>query len=346
MSDSAPGAGAAGASAAPASRLRLCVVGAGAIGTALAGRLHAAGHGVAVLARGARRAFIAAHGLSLTDSALDLSFRPDLADSGDLSDYDLVIVAVKTGALPSLLPQLAAAMRPDALLMPAINGLPWWYFLGDTGPFANRPLEAVDPGGAMLQLFVPERLIGCVVYSRVTMLASGHVIVSGRQELQLGVVGGEPPLHGIAAHFAAAGIAATIEPDIRRAVWRKLIRNAATNVVSALTGATLEQLGHDEEAIRLVTEIALEVGGLAARLRRSIDPELEQLIDVLKSAGPFATSMLQDVRQGREPELGAIAEAPLELAALVGHPMPTLRAAAALLRLRIRVGGPERASFS
>ena len=111
-------------------------------------------------------------------------------------------------------------------------------------------------------------------------------------------------------------------------MWRKLIRNAATNVVSALTGATLEQLGHDEEAVRLVTEIALEVGGLAARLRRSIDPELEQLIDVLKYAGPFATSMLQDVRHGREPELAAIAEAPLELAAMVGHPMPTLRAAA------------------
>ena len=128
---------------------------------------------------------------SLTDSALDLSFRPDLADLTNLSNYDLVIVAVKTGALPSLLPQLAAAMRPDALLMPAINGLPWWYFLSDSGPLAGRPLHAVDPGGALLPLFAPERLIGCVVYSRVTMLASGHVIVSGRQELQLGVVGGE-----------------------------------------------------------------------------------------------------------------------------------------------------------
>jgi len=320
---------------APASRLNLCVVGAGAIGTALAGRLHAAGHAVSVLARGARRDSIARHGLSLTDGDLDLTFRPALANVAELSAYDLVIVAVKTGALPTLLPQLAAAMRSDALLMPAINGLPWWYFLGEPGPLADRPLRAVDPDGALLPLFAPERLIGCVVYSRVTLLGSGHVIVSGRQELQLGVVGGAPPLAEIAARFSAAGIAATIEPDIRRAVWRKLIRNAATNVVSALTDATLEQIGHDDDATGVVADIALEVAGLAARLQRAVDPELSQLLGVLRSAGPFATSMLQDIRHGRAPELGAIAEAPLELADLVGHPMPTLRTVAALLKLGV-----------
>jgi 2-dehydropantoate 2-reductase len=322
---------------APAPRLKLCVVGAGAIGTALAGRLHAAGHAVSVLARGPRRDSIARHGLTLTDGDLDLGFRPALADVADLSAYDLVILAVKTGALPALLPQLASAMRPDALLMPAINGLPWWYFLGEPGPLADRPLRAVDPDGALLPLFAPGRLIGCVVYSRVTMLGSGHVIVSGRQELQLGVVGGTPPLAEIAVRFSDAGIAATIEPDIRRAVWRKLIRNAATNVVSALTAATLEQIGHDDHATRVVTDIAVEVSGLAARLHRAVDPELTQLLDVLRNAGPFATSMLQDVRHGREPELGAIAEAPLELAELVGHPMPTLRTATALLKLGVGV---------
>ncbi|MGP9810320.1 ketopantoate reductase family protein [Rhodopseudomonas sp. NSM] len=322
---------------APVRRLNVCVVGAGAIGTALAGRLHAAGNDVAVLARGARRDFIASHGLSLTDDRLDLSFRPALAELGELAGHDLVIVAVKAGALPALLPQLAAAMRPDALLMPAINGLPWWYGLGEDGPLADRPIDAVDPGGALLPLFAPQRLIGCVVYSRVTMLGSGHVIVSGRQDLQIGAVGGAPPLAQIAARFTAAGIAVSVEPDIRRAMWRKLIRNAATNVVSALTGATLEQMGRDDGAVRVITEIALEVSGLAARLGRTVDPQVEELIAVLRTAGPFATSMLQDVRNGREPELGAIAQAPLELADRIGHPMPTLRSVAALLELAVRV---------
>jgi 2-dehydropantoate 2-reductase len=322
---------------ADAARLKLCVVGAGAIGTAIAGRLHAAGHEVSVLARGTRRDFIANHGLSLTDDKLDLSFRPILADLTDLAGYDLVVVAVKAGALPALLPRLAASMRPDALLMPAINGLPWWYVLGEAAPLADRPIHAVDPDGALLPLFAPERLIGCVVYSRVTMLGSGHVIVSGRQELQLGAVGGAPPLADIAAHFAKAGIQVSVEADIRRAVWRKLIRNAATNVVSALTGATLEQIGHDSEITRMVTEIALEVSTLAARLGRSVDPEIEALIDVLRNAGPFATSMLQDLRHGREPELGAIADAPLELAELVSHAMPTLRTVAALLKMRVQL---------
>ncbi|MCG6204001.1 2-dehydropantoate 2-reductase [Rhodopseudomonas sp. HC1] len=335
MSDSTPGAGAIGASVAPA-RLKLCVVGAGAIGTALAVRLAAGGHEVGVLARGARQTFIANHGLTLRDGDRDFAFRPTLADLADLSAYDLVIVAVKAGALPALLPRLAAAMRPDALLMPAINGLPWWYALGERQPLGGRPIAAVDPDGSLLPLFAPERLIGCVVYSRVTMLGSGHVIVSGRQDLQLGAVGGTPPLATIAAQFSEAGIAVRVESDIRRAVWRKLIRNAATNVVTALTGATLEQLGHEAETIRLVTDIALEVSNLAARVGRAVDPEIDELIAVLRSAGPFATSMLQDVRHGREPELGAIAGAPLELAELVGQPMPTLRAVATLLRLHVR----------
>ncbi|MBI5128967.1 MAG: 2-dehydropantoate 2-reductase [Rhodopseudomonas palustris] len=334
MSDSAPGAGVTGASVAPA-RLKLCVAGAGAIGTALAVRLAAGGHEVGVLARGARQTFIATHGLTLRDGDCDFAFRPALADPADLSAYDLVIVAVKAGALPALLPRLAAAMRPDALLMPAINGLPWWYALGEKGPLAGRPIAAVDPDGALLPLFAPQRLIGCVVYSRVTMLGSGHVIVSGRQELQLGAVGGAPPVEALAARFGEAGIAVTVEPDIRRAMWRKLIRNAATNVVSALTGATLEQMGRDDGAVRVITDIALEVSGLAARLNRAVDPQIEELIAVLHAAGPFATSMLQDVRNGREPELGAIAQAPLELAQHLGHPMPTLRSVAALLKLAV-----------
>lgn len=332
MSGGAQGTGAIGASVAPA-RLKLCVVGAGAIGTALAVRLASGGHEVAVLARGARQTFIATHGLTLRDGDRDFAFRPALADLADLSPYDLVIVAVKAGALPA---RLAPAMRPDALLMPAINGLPWWYALGERAPLGDRPLAAVDPDGALLPLFAPQRLIGCVVYSRVTMLGSGHVIVSGRQELQLGAVGGAPPLATLATQFSDAGIAVRVEPDIRRAVWRKLIRNAATNVVTALTGATLEQLGHDAETIRLVTDIALEVSNLAARVGRAVDPEIDELLAVLRSAGPFATSMLQDVRHGREPELGAIAQAPLELAELVGQPMPTLRAVATLLRLHVR----------
>ena len=312
------------------------MVGAGAIGTALAGRLHAAGHDVSVLARGARRDFIADHGLSLTEAGASFTFHPALAELEDLAIRDLVIVAVKSGSLQALLPQLAHAMRPDALLMPAINGLPWWYFLGEDGSLDGRSVRAVDRTGELGKLFNPERLIGCVLYSRATMLPTGAVAVSG-QDLHLGAIAGDPPLAAIAAQFEAAGISVTVEADIRRAMWRKLVRNAATNVVSALTDATMEQMGQDIEVTRVITDIALEVAGLAARVGRAVDPDLEEMVGVLKTAGPFATSMLQDVRSGREPELDAIADAPLELADLLGHEMPTLRTTVALLRLSMRM---------
>lgn len=316
--------------------LKICVVGAGAIGTALAGSLHAAGHDVSVLARGARREFIIDRGLSLTERDRTITFRPAVAGFADLATRDLVIVAVKSGALQDLLPQLACSMRPDAVLMPAINGLPWWYFLGEEAALGNGPVRSVDRTGALAALFDPQRLIGCVVYSQATLLPSGEVKVSGRQDLHLGTIGDGPSLAPIAEALAAAGISVMIEPDIRRAVWRKLIRNAATNAVSALTGATLGQMGDDAEATRVITAIALEVSGLAARVGRAVNPDIEELIVALKRAGPFATSMLQDVRAGREPELAAIVDAPLELADQFGYPMPALRMTAALLKLKIR----------
>jgi 2-dehydropantoate 2-reductase len=108
--------------------MKICVVGAGAIGTALAGRLHLAGHDVSILARGARRAFIEEHGLSFNEDGNKKNVCPNVIDVGSITDSNLVIAAVKSQSLPDLLPGLAAAMAPDALLMPAINGIPWWYF--------------------------------------------------------------------------------------------------------------------------------------------------------------------------------------------------------------------------
>ncbi len=316
--------------------LRVGIIGAGAIGTALAVRLGTHGHDVSVVARGVRRVAIEVDGLVLHEGGERIVSRPRVACVDDLDDRDLVIVAVKSGALPALLPQLAPVLRRDALLMPAINGLPWWYFQGEGGPLEGLSLQATDRGGVLKTLFRAEQIVGCVVYSRATMLPTGEVSVGGQQELNVGAIGGRPDLMPLVEGFARAGIAMTLEPDIRKAMWRKLIRNAATNVVSALTGATLEQMGRDGAITRVITDIATEVAGLAARVGRPVDPELEELVAVLHQAGPFATSMLQDVRAGREPELDSIADAPLELAAKVGYAMPTLQTVTALLRGRLQ----------
>jgi len=320
----------------PAQPLRIGIVGAGAIGSALAGQLALAGQPVSLVARGARRDVLIRDGLRLRDAAGELRIaRPAIVGPDGLVACDLVVVAVKAQALPELLPQLAKAMAPSALLMPAVNGLPWWYFQG-ASRFAGTRLASLDPNGTMLRLFAPERLLGCVVYTRAAVNGDDVVMVQGQQSLRIGRIAPGPLPQAIGEQLASGGIMVSVEQDVRREVWRKLLRNASTNLVSGLTGATLEQIGGDSGLIEIVRGIALEITGLSARLDCPVEADLDSVVAELRRAGPHLTSTLQDIRAGREPEFDALAEAPLEAARLVRYQMPILRHVLSLLRARLR----------
>src|SRR5262249_61658987 len=60
-------------------------------------------------------------------------------------------------------------------VLPAKNGIPWWYFHQLPGPYHCRRIEAVDPGGATSAVLSPERAIGCVVYPATTIEAPGVI---------------------------------------------------------------------------------------------------------------------------------------------------------------------------
>lgn len=328
----------------PAQPLRIGIVGAGAIGSAFAAQLALAGQPVSLVARGARREQLAREGVRLRNGSGELAIaHPAIITPGELATCDVVVLAVKAQALPELLPQLARAVAPSALLMPAVNGLPWWYFLG-TNRFAGTSLASLDPGGHMLSHFQAERLIGCVVYTRAAMNDDGHIIVHGEQSLRIGQVGPVPPPIGLGDQLASAGIAVRVETDVRREVWRKLLRNASTNLVAGLTGTNLEQISNDAGLLTVASNIAREVADLAEKLGYPTAPDLDGFIDELRHAGPHVPSTLQDIRAGREPELDALAEAPLEVARLFGCHMPTLDCVLALLRARLRHAGSGRYS--
>jgi 2-dehydropantoate 2-reductase len=319
----------------PAQSLRIGIVGAGAIGSALAGQLALAGQPVALVARGARRELLIKDGLRLRSGNRVSIAHPAIIEPGELAACDLVVLAVKAQALPELLPQLVKAIAPSALLMPAVNGLPWWYFQG-ASRYAGTQLTSLDPNGTMLPLFAPERLVGCVVYTRALMNSTGEVIVHGQQSLRIGGVAARLAPVAVGDQLASAGISVTVAQDIRCEVWRKLLRNASTNLVSGLTGATLEEIGQDSALLQIACDIAREVIGLAKQLDCAVETDLDEFVDELLRAGPHATSTLQDIRAGREPELNALAEAPLEIARLVQHQMPALHCVLSLLRARLR----------
>ena len=51
------------------------------------------------------------------------------------------------------------------------NGIPWWYFSKFPGPYENRRIEAVDPGGVIAAHIDVDRVIGCIVYPAAELVA-------------------------------------------------------------------------------------------------------------------------------------------------------------------------------
>src|SRR5208283_692063 len=128
--------------------MRICVVGAGAIGGLLAAKLARAGEEVSVVARAAQLAAIRSEGLRLIEA--DHPFTVKIAASeriADLGPQELIVLGVKAHQLAALVPELALSLGEKALVLTAQNGIPWWYFFKHGGPHEGRRLESVDPGG-------------------------------------------------------------------------------------------------------------------------------------------------------------------------------------------------------
>ena len=137
------------------------------LGAQFARSLARAGAEVSVIARGPHLAAIQANGLKLRKEGEETTWRVRATDDpGALGAQDYVIVGMKAHAVPAVVDQFAPLLSADTAVVPAVNGLPWWYFHGaNTGTALDGTwLESVDPGGRQWKVLGPERAIGCVVY--------------------------------------------------------------------------------------------------------------------------------------------------------------------------------------
>ncbi len=340
---------------APAIR-RIAVAGAGAIGCTLATRLATAGFEVSLLARGAALEAVARDGLHLDD--LDGTHHarvPASNDAAALGVQDLVLFCAKSQDLATLAEQSAALIGPHTLLLPLVNGVPWWYFHGDGDRPDGEAVRAVDPDGRLAAALPVAQVLGTVVFVTAELLGPGRARSRTPHLLMLGepktgntptdpgkVSSGEateaitPRLFAACAALAQAGIEARALPQIRDALWTKLIGNVVSNPLSVVTGATLEQLFGDAELLP-ITETVLREALLAAAAygaRITVDPK--RFIEQGRGMGAFRTSMLQDYERGRPLELAAIGDAVLELAARLDIPMPVTRRVVDLARWKGR----------
>jgi 2-dehydropantoate 2-reductase len=321
---------------------RVCVVGAGAVGGLIAARLAAAGIDVSVLARGAHLERIVADGLTLVDGDARTVVRVAASDDPSrLGRQDVVIVALKAQGLVAAAPTLAPLVDADSIVVPAMNGVPWWFFGGFGGRLAGTTLQSVDPGAVISRVLPPAQVVGAVVHLSSAVAAPGIVRRGRGNLLLLGDPSGTQTqrLRHVVDLLSRAGLEARPTMEIQREVWLKLWGNMNMNPISALTGSTADVIMDDPLSADLVRRMMEEAAAVGRALGIEMNMTIDQRFDVTRELGAFKTSMLQDLEAGRGLEIDAILAAPIEIGDRLGIAMPYSKAVLGLVRQRARNAG-------
>ena len=303
------------------------VIGAGAVGGAIA----------AALARGG--AEVALHGRS---GALDAIPAVETGAArwperavGAADAPDAVFVAVKA---PDIAAALEGAVRiaGAAPIVVCANGVPVW--LGARHPvFAGRSVAALlDPEGRIAACVRDRDLRGTVVRFGARS-GDGVVFLSEGPLLRVEAGMGGAALDAL----AAGGIAVAEEVGFAGIVWDKLMGNAVFNPLTAITGLAL---GPATERLRRVALAAMEEAravGEAAGL--PVTEDLAARIAAARRNPGHRSSMLQDVEAGRPLETDAIVRAVAAMGRDLGLACPLLEALADLADARTAAPRPDAA---
>jgi 2-dehydropantoate 2-reductase len=328
---------------------KVCIYGAGAVGGWIGALLAAAGCQVSVVTRGATLQALQKHGLRLqtSDPADPLRVRTQThavaasAEPASFGVQDLVVIAVKAPALLDVARHLKPLLGPGTMVLPAMNGVPWWFFQDFGGAFKGTRLQAVDPTGEIATKIPPASVIGSVVHASCAQVEPGVVRHHFGNRLIIGEPSGQKTarVRQLAELLERAGFDAPVSEQIQKDTWYKLWGNMTVNPVSAITGATTDLILGDKLVRQFMSSVMLEAKEIGARIGIPILQNPEDRHNVTLKLGAFKTSMLQDVEAGRSVELDALVTVVKELGALTGVATPNIDALLGLSRLHAKVRG-------
>ncbi|HEY7380509.1 MAG TPA: 2-dehydropantoate 2-reductase [Gaiella sp.] len=298
--------------------MRVAVIGCGAVGSLFAANL-ALLDDVEVWAYDLNKEHIHAikkNGLQLVGANEVLGKPHATSDPAELPPCDLGIVATKAMHAGAALASVAHAFS-DGAVASVMNGV------GNEETLAEH---------------VP-RVIRGTTFPAGKLLGPGLVQWDVKGDTTLSPFEPQPAtleeVERLADACTRAGMPTVAVADARPAQWRKVIFNAATNPVGALTGLTHGQVCERPDLRTLVSQLVDEGKAVAAAQGIELDADPEELID--HAAKPevaygHKASMLQDVEARRATEIdylnGGIARFGREL----GVPTPLHHAVTALIR--------------
>ncbi|MGZ3350428.1 MAG: ketopantoate reductase family protein [Xanthobacteraceae bacterium] len=320
--------------------MRICIFGAGAVGSHFAVRLMLSGHDVSCVMRGPHLEAVRTRGLTLRVGEAEFTAHVKASDDpAALGPQDIVISTLKATSLESLVAGLPPLLNDDTAVVFAQNGIPWWYDIGISPDHPDVPdLGFLDAGGRLRSLVSPERIIGGVIFSSNEVVAPGIVanLSPDRNMLQVGECDDRASarIERLRALLNEASIQSQPIHRIRETIWSKLLTNMSMSVLCLLTGQTARAVRDDPALREVVPRLLDEANSIA----QSYIPDVRRLT----RSGPapdHKPSILQDYELGRAMEIDVLVKAPAAFARAAGLSTPMLDLMAALAIQKARDKG-------
>ncbi len=319
--------------------MRICIFGAGAVGSHLALRLARAGNEVSCVMRGPHLAAVQKDGLTLRVGGDEYKASVRASDKpADLGPQDVVISTLKATGVAALADGVKPLLAGDTAIVFAQNGIPWWYDIGLPGDHPPTPdLAFLDPGGAVRKAIPPERIVGGVIFSSNEVVAPG-VVENLSPERNMLIAGecddrNSERIARLRSVLEAAQFASSPVAQIRESIWSKLLTNMSLSILCLLTAQTARAVRDDPALQDVIPRLLDEANSIA----QSCYPGVKRIT----RTGPAPNhkpSILQDYELGRAMEIDALVRAPAAFARAAGlsTPMMDLMAALAIQHARDR----------
>jgi len=282
--------------------MRICVFGAGALGSALGGLL-ACDHDVVLVGRKAHVRAIRNGGLRLLG---DGRRRVRVAAAEDLADVDpteLVVLTTKAYDTERAVAILRRWAEERTKVLTLQNGL------------GNLEL---------LRRWKGRRAFGGITTMGATLVGPGRVRIAGLGKTVVGSDADARGAHAIAEALTSSGIPTSTTSDIVHEMWGKTVVNACINPTTAILGVTNGRLLESAVIRRLLSAVCEECVAVASR--EGVDLSARELrnkaFKVARNTARNKSSMLQDVENGKRTEIRQINGAFVALGDRHGVPTP------------------------
>jgi len=309
--------------------MRVCIYGAGAIGGMLGFLLNKQGIDVTLIARREHYEAIKKNGLTFISGEYNIEETRKFKIFNNLENlekFDLVINSLKAHSANQTAELVSNLLHKNTIILPTLNGIPWWFFYKFPGNLANHQLQSVDPGQKQWKHITPEKILGCVVYPAATITKPGVIKHIEGKRFILGEPDGSKSERAniISDILIKSGLKAPISKDIRSDIWLKLIGNSSFNPLSVITQNTLKEMCENEDTRNIIEDMMSEVIFIGEKLNIKMKLTIEKRIEGARNVGAHKTSTLQDYENKRPLELNALIYSLIELGKLTDIKTPTL----------------------